>query len=110
MRLAPLAVLASLALSASGHPSLHLIPMPREVKAGTSLPLNNGIRVDCAQPCDPEDAFAVADLKAALAERRIQTTEAGNVPHIFVTRFSTNLGKQIYREANGTGSAFPAEM
>ena len=91
----------------------HLIPMPREIKAGSSLPLNTGIRIDCATPCDPEDAFAVSDLKAALAERRIVTTEASNAPHIFVTRFSTNLGKQTYREtlpAGAAATAFPAEM
>ncbi len=111
MSLRATVVLFVLTLPAVAQTSLHLIPMPREVKAGPALPLTNGIRVDCAQPCDPEDAFAVADLKATLAERRILTTEAGNAPHIFVTRFSTPLGKQIYREAApSTANAFPPEM
>jgi hexosaminidase len=107
------AVLFVLTLPAVAQTSLHLIPMPREVKGGSALPLTNGIRVDCAQPCDPEDAFAVADLKATLAERHILTTEVNNAPHIFVTRLNTALGKQILHEsspATANASSFPAEM
>ena len=90
---------------------VHLIPMPRDLKAGAGVPLVNGIRIVCATPCDPEDAFAVADLKAILAGRRIAVTEIASAPHIFVTRLSSSLGKQIYREASGTSAtAFPAEM
>jgi hexosaminidase len=107
------AVLFVVTIPAIAQTSLHLIPLPREVKAGSTLPLTNGIRVDCAQPCDPEDAFAVADLKAALAERHIPATEASNAPHIFVTRINTALGKQILHEsspATASATAFPAEM
>ncbi|QMV20217.1 family 20 glycosylhydrolase [Granulicella sp. 5B5] len=106
------AVLA-LPLSLFAQAPLHLIPMPREAKPGASLPLTNGIRVDCAQPCDPQDAFAVADFKATLAERHIPVTDAGNTPHIFVTRFNTSLGRQILHESSpvtANASAFPAEM
>jgi hexosaminidase len=90
---------------------LHLIPMPREVKAGAGISLTRGIRIECATPCDPEDAFAVADLKSILGARRILVTDAAAAPHIFVTRLGTSIGKQIYREASGTSAtAFPAEM
>ena len=65
--------------------------MPRSVKPGTTLPLSAGIRVDCQQPCDPQDAFAIADFKAAMAERQIPDTDAPSAPHIFVARFSTPL-------------------
>jgi hexosaminidase len=110
MRLCRFALLLATVLPVSAQ-QLHLIPMPREVKAGNSIPLTNGIRIDCATPCDPEDAFAVADLKSVLATRRISVNEAASAPHVFVTRFSTSLGKQIYREASTTNaSVFPADM
>ncbi len=112
MRLQALAAVLAVALPA-GAQTLHLIPMPREVKAGSSLPLTSGIRVDCATPCDPEDAFAVSEFKAFMAERRIPTTESGSAPHIFVTRFSTPLGRSVYQESSpaaAKATAFPAEM
>jgi hexosaminidase len=109
MRLHHLAAVVALALPLGTQlldgQTLHLIPMPREVKAGSSLPLSSGIRVDCATPCDPEDAFAVAEFKTIMAERRISTTESGTAPHIFVTRFNTPLGKSIYQESAPAGSA-----
>ncbi len=94
--------------------TLHLVPMPRSVKPASTVPLANGIQVNCAQPCDTEDAFAVADFKAFMAERHIAVTDAASSPHIFVTRFSTTLGHSIYQESLPAGSpkatAFPKEM
>ena len=113
MRLRVLAI-ALLALPAAAQTPLHLIPMPREVKAASSLPLSTGIRVDCQQPCDAEDAFAVADFKAAMAERSIPVTDAASAPHIFVARFSTPLGRQTYQESLPTSApkavSMPNEM
>jgi hexosaminidase len=79
--------------------TLHLIPMPREATASSTLPLTSGIRVDCASPCDPEDAFAIADLKQTLADRHILTTESPQAPHIFITRFNTKIGRATYAES-----------
>ncbi len=111
MRFGISAALLAFSLPALAQSPLHLIPMPREARPGASVSLSSGIRIDCAQPCDPEDAFAVADLKAALADRHIPVTDAASAPHLFLTRFSTPLGKQIYREAsNSNATAFPAEM
>jgi hypothetical protein len=103
---------ALLATTASAQ-TLHLIPMPREVKSSSTLPLSSGLQINCAQPCDPEDSFAVAELKSTLAARGITVTDSPSAPHIFVTRYSTQLGQSIYKEslpANIKSTTMPAEM
>src|ERR1700685_3368301 len=89
-----------------------LVPIPREYRPAAALPLTSGIRIDCQQPCDPQDTFAVADLKATLTARGIPITEALSAPHIFTTRSSTQMGSQIYQESAPAGSpaAIPAAM
>jgi hexosaminidase len=91
--------------SAQAQTNPPLVPIPREYHPGNGLPLGAGIRIDCEQPCDAQDAFAVADLKSTLATRGIQLTEVLSAPHIFVVRSSSAMGKQIYQEA---GSPLPA--
>ena len=98
MRLSLTATLFALALPLSAQ-TLHLIPQPRVVTPASTLPLSGGIRVDCATPCDPEDAFAITDLKSNLITRNITTTESPTVPHIFVTRFNTPIGRATYTES-----------
>ncbi len=107
MHLRLLAATLFLTLPASAQTSLHLLPMPREVKSAAALPLPAGLQVNCADPCDPEDAFAVADFKEALAERRIPVTTNPSAPHIFLTRFSTPLGTQTYLESARTPPSGP---
>jgi hypothetical protein len=99
MTLRSLAATLSLFLAtlAATSQTLHLIPMPRAVAASNSLPITPGLQVNCAQPCDSEDAFAVSDFKAAMAERHIPTGASG--PHIFITRASTQLGRSIINES-----------
>jgi len=53
--------------------SLPLIPIPREVRAGASVPLAHGVRLVCTCS-DPADAFTIDDLKAALSSRAIPAT------------------------------------
>ena len=55
--------------------SLHLIPIPRELKAGTLQPIPQGLKIECT-PCasNPEDAFTAADLTQSLTARQIPTT------------------------------------
>jgi len=79
--------------------TLHLIPTPRAVTPGATLSLPTGIRIDCTSPCDPEDSFAIADLRQSLSDRHIPTTEAPNAPHILVARFNTNIGRATYTES-----------
>ena len=95
--------------------ALHLIPQPRFTAPSNILPLPQGIRLTCATPCDPEDAFAIADLRQTLTDRGIPTTEAANAPHVLVTRFSTPTGRQTYADSltpapTVAPSALPAEM
>jgi hypothetical protein len=104
---------ATLLAATASAQTVHLIPMPREVHSSSALPLSNGIQINCAQPCDAEDSFAVAELKATLAARGIAVTDAASAPHIFVTRYSTPLGQSIYKEslpANIKSTTMPAEM
>ena len=109
-----LAVLAlpALAFTAAAQTNPPLVPIPREYRAAAALPLASGIRIDCQQPCDPEDAFAVADLKSTLSTRGIAITEALSAPHIFTTRSNTQMGSQIYKESIPAGSpaTIPAAM
>jgi hypothetical protein len=95
MRLPLIAAVFILTLDAQAQ-TLHLIPTPRELKPAATLPLTAGLQINCADPCDPEDAFAIADLKAALAERNIPVSAAAGVPHILVVRMNKAIGKAIY--------------
>lgn len=56
---------------------LALIPMPREVTEGASIPLARGLSV--ATPADPADAFAAKDLTETLGERGVRTSASGAV-------------------------------
>ncbi len=92
--------------------TLKLIPIPREVRPAATQSLSTGIEITCASPCDPEDAFAVDDLKAFLAARSIPTP-ASAPAHILVTRYGSALSKSIYSDATPGASApadLPAEM
>jgi hexosaminidase len=99
-----LASLSSLALYAQAPSALNLIPIPREVHPGASLPLTNGLQINCAQPCNSDDAFAIADLKSTLAERHIPTTDNPAAPHILITRFTSALGRSVYQDALPAGA------
>jgi hypothetical protein len=115
MRLNVHAALFALTIaSTSQAQTLHLIPIPREVRAANVLPLASGLRINCQAPCDAQDLFAISELKASLAARGIPTTDDQRAPHLFVARFSTPLGHQTYQEALPAGAAkvtaLPAEF
>ncbi len=55
--------------------AMRLIPMPREVRAGATVPLLSGVRVMCAG-CSAEDQFAADDLEATLKERGVPVKSA----------------------------------
>jgi hexosaminidase len=78
--------------------------MPREVKPSSTLPLASGLQINCTQPCDPADAFAIADLQQALANRGIPVSASASAPHILITRFATTLGRSIYQESLPAGA------
>ncbi len=54
---------------------MKLIPMPREVRAGTAVPLPNGVRVVCTG-CAAADQFAADELQQALELRGVQAKAA----------------------------------
>jgi hypothetical protein len=83
--------------------SLHLIPIPRELRAAADVPLLSGIAVTCASPCDQDDAFAVEDFKAFLADRNIAVSDSAPV-HILVTRYGSPLSKSIYSDSLPRGT------
>ena len=100
-----LLVLAPLLLTTpSSAQSPKLIPVPREVRPAGTLPLSAGIQVNCAAPCDPEDAFAAADLKALLESEAIQVNTTAPT-HILVTRYGSPLSKSIYASSLPAGAA-----
>jgi hypothetical protein len=103
-RCIPFALLVTLAAHAQ---TLRLIPIPRELKPAATLPLSAGLQVNCATPCDPEDAFAIADFKAFLADRHIPISSSPNTPHLFLTRDTTTLGKSILTESNPSTPTTP---
>ena len=61
--------------------SLHLVPMPREVRTASSQTLSNGIRIVCAG-CVAEDQFAADDLASTLRERGISTGSGATIQMI----------------------------
>jgi hexosaminidase len=103
------ALLLALTTFASAQSSLHLIPIPREVRAAADQSLASGIEIECATTCAPDDAFAVEDFKAFLAARSITVSTSAPV-HILVTRYGTALSKSIYADSlPQTASATQAE-
>jgi hexosaminidase len=88
---------------------LKLIPMPREVSAGTVQGLTGGVRIDCAAPCAAEDATAAEDLKAWLAGVGV-TVNAGAPSTILVVRYGSALSKSIYRDSGAGVPEMPEEM
>ncbi len=88
--------------------SLKIIPVPREIHDAADQSLANGIEITCATPCDPEDAFAIDDLKTALATRNISVSASAPV-HILVTRYGSPLSRSIYAESVSPAPATPAQ-
>lgn len=84
--------------------TLHLIPMPREVRGGATQPLTGGVQITCSAPCDAEDAFAISDLKAFLASRGV-AVNAGSTVNMLVTRYGSPLSQSVYKESLASGSA-----
>ena len=79
--------------------TLHLIPVPRELRPAAPQTLSTGVQITCSAPCAPEDAFAVEDLKTYLATLNIavNTTSAVN---ILVTRYgSSAISRSIYTDS-----------
>jgi hexosaminidase len=109
MRLRFILALLACALSTSAQ-TLHLVPMPRDLRPSSTVPLSAGVQINCVQPCDPEDAFAIADLQQTLAARRIPVSAAPSTPHILITRFSTTLGRSIYQESLPAGAPRSSNM
>ncbi len=92
-----LALSNSAALSAQSAPP-HLIPVPREIRPAPDQPLTSGLQITCSTPCDPEDAFAVDDLKSSLAARGVSVNTTSPV-NILVTRYGSPLSQSIYKES-----------
>ncbi len=74
----PLLLTFALAGQASSQSAaLHLIPLPREVRAGASQPLPQGLHISCNScPAEAEDNFTAQELTRSLAARRIPTSGA----------------------------------
>ena len=92
--------------------TLRLIPIPRQMVVGPALSLASGVQINCVAPCSAEDAFAIDDLKAALAERGIAVNASAPV-NIFVARYGSSLANSIYTDAAeklGAPAQISAEM
>ncbi|MDP9040069.1 MAG: beta-N-acetylhexosaminidase [Acidobacteriota bacterium] len=83
---------------ATSAPALKLIPIPREVRDAAVQSLAQGIQVACFAPCPAEDAAAIEDFKATLAERGIAVNTSSPV-NLLVARYSTAMGRSIYSDA-----------
>ena len=88
--------------------SLHLIPVPRQLQPAADQSLSGGIEITCASPCDPEDVFAIEDLKFSLAARSIPVTNTASM-HVLVTRYSSTLGRSIYTESEVPQAGTPTD-
>jgi hypothetical protein len=114
--LAVFALVVSGMARAQGNPP-HLIPMPRVLAGLSTQPLTAGVQMSCSAPCDAEDAFAIADLKTALAAKGVAVNASSPV-NILVARYGSALSQQIYKdslkqggpEGSSTDGAMPEEM
>jgi hypothetical protein len=80
-----IASLAPLApLHAQSVPALKLIPMPRELQAGSILPLDHGVLIRTVSR-DAEDRFTAEDLRATLKERAVPSRATGPVIELLRT-------------------------
>ncbi len=106
-------LLAAAAVSAPAQSSIKLIPEPREVRAGATQPLSQGVQITCVAPCAAEDAFAVDDLKSYLASQGVAVNPSSPV-NLLVTRYGSPMSRSILADASGKKgegpSEFPAEM
>jgi hexosaminidase len=71
-------------------PAIKLIPIPREVKAGTVISLDRGLLVR-TNSVDPEDRFTAEDLRAAITGRGI--TARSGAPAIDLVRATSVPGR-----------------
>jgi hypothetical protein len=97
------------ALAQATAPALKLIPTPRFVTPSGTQSLASGLKINCAQPCAPEDQFAIDDLKSALAAQGIAINPTSPV-NIFVARYGTPIANSIYSDALGSSTNAPAQM
>jgi hexosaminidase len=95
-------LLLALTTFASAQSSLKLIPIPREVHAGTDRSLPHGVRIVCGAPCATEDQFTVDDLKAALLARNVPVTEADGFS-VELTRLSSHPDEKFTDEMKAEG-------
>ncbi len=84
---------------AFAQPGLKLIPMPREVKAGSLLPLDHGLQVRTAST-DADDRFTAEDLRTALGDRGIAIRLGGVM--IELTRAGTPAARALLTTAHLT--------
>ena len=92
--------------------ALKLIPIPREVSAGSVQPLARGVQINCANPCAAEDTFAINDLRSWLLAVGVQVNTTSQV-NILVARYGNPLARSIYSESLPQPSAsaeMPEEM
>ena len=71
-------------LHAQSVPALKLIPMPRELRAGSMLALDHGVLIRTASR-DAEDRFTAEDLRATLKERGVPSRATGPVIELLRT-------------------------
>ncbi|MEG9436070.1 beta-N-acetylhexosaminidase [Edaphobacter sp. HDX4] len=105
-------LLAALSVSCLAQSPLKLIPIPRELQAGTSQPLSQGIQITCASPCAPDDSFAVEDLKSYLISQGINISSTAPV-NILVARYGSPISRSILTDASPgkqSQADFPADM
>jgi hexosaminidase len=84
------AALLALSTFASAQASPRLIPIPRELHAGTNQPLPHGVRIVCPS-CAPgsDDQFAADDLAATLKARNVPVNDPDGFA-IELTRLATH--------------------
>ncbi len=103
------ALAAALFAASSSAQSPKLIPMPREVRSAPAQPLTSGLQVHCADPCAPEDAFAIEDFKTYLLSLNIPVNDSA-VSTILVTRYGSSNSKSIYTSSLPAGSPAATDM
>ena len=106
LALLAVSLLVTCAGSAQISQPLKLVPIPREVTSVAVQPLSDGLQINCAAPCAPEDRFAIDDLKSWLTALGVRVTTTSPV-NILVARYGTPLANSIY--AGSLPAGVPAD-
>lgn len=99
------ALVSVIALPVLSAQSLHLVPAPREIQVGATVPIPQGVRISCTScAADASDNFTAQDLTQSLAARTISSTGAFTIQLTRVQTLPEDMKAEGYTITPGTNT------